>query len=252
MMRYLYRLVLVVGSIFFIAGCFNSEEPQNLAFVTTPEADGQPAFIPATPSSGYPGTAAESGYPVPSGINAAGDNNGYPAPVSPYSKDGRSRTAIQSYSLAAPVALDEFHPDAYLAAIAPSHIMLTNLGNPPVLPGWFFKFRKPESRREFIVHVVDDIITGTTLTEAAMDVGPVERPLDLSQVKFDSADALAQFQQIGSERGIWSEAIAYDLELVYLEGTDGPVWSVVDPFTREWVYSINAVTGEETRNPYQQ
>ncbi|MFQ5399218.1 MAG: hypothetical protein ACE5E7_06425 [Anaerolineae bacterium] len=252
MVNRLYRAIFSIGIISLLVSCANLEESTTLEFVVTPEEGGQPAFLKtdndnmtSNSVAGYPGP--ETGYPGPlsSGLS------GYPAPVSEYSQDGRLQTALQSYSLANPVALAEFHPDAYLAAIVPSNIMMTNLGNPPVLPGWFFKFRRPDSRREFIVHVVDNVITGTTLTEAAMDVGPTERPIDLSQVNLDSPDVLEQFQKVGVERGIWSENIVYDLELVNLEGTNGPVWSVVNPITQEWLYFVDAVTGEETDNPYQ-
>ncbi len=247
-MQYFHRvLVFVIVFFLLLAGCTDSPESQNLEYVVTPEPEGQPDFLVDVPSDGYPG--AGEGYPSPAG-SSVGDS-GYPSPVNQYSVDGRAQTVLQSYDLVYPVALDEFHPDAYLAAIVPSQIMLANLGGPPVLPGWFFKFRRPESRREFIIHVVDDTITGTTLTEAAMDVGPLELPIDLSQVQFDSNDVLEQFRVIGSERGIWSEAISYDLELVYLQGSGGPVWSIVEPNTREWLLSINAGTGEETENPHQ-
>jgi hypothetical protein len=245
-MQYFHRVFFVV-LVFLLVGCANSQEPQNLGFVVTPEPEGQPDFLDN--SASYPGPG-DAGYPAPS-VPSTSDS-GYPAPVSRHSVDGRAQTALQSYALVYPVALDEFHPDAYLAAIAPSRIMLTNLGNPPVLPGWFFKFRKPDSRREFIIHVVDDIITGTTLTESAMDIGPKELPIDLAQVALDSNSVLDQFSEIGSERGIWSETASYDLELAYLEGTNGPVWSVVDSSTREWLFSIDAATGEEVENPHQQ
>jgi len=247
-MQYICR-VFIVAMAFLLIGCSESQEPQNSDFVVTPELDGQPAFLEdVTQESGYP-EPAEAGYPA--SANESVTNTGYPAPVSAHSINGRSQTAIQSYDLVYPVAIEEFHPDAYLSTIAPSNIMLRNLGNPPVLPGWFFKFRKPESRREFIIHVVDDIITGTTLTESAMDAGPGELPIDLSQVELDSDDVLAQFRQTGSERGIWSDAILYDLELVHLEGANGQVWSVVDPTTSKWLFSIDAKTGEETENPHQ-
>lgn len=250
-MNHLYRIPLIVGTILLLVSCKNNvQESQNLEFVITPEIGGQPAFTDTdTDTNGYP-VSGDAGYPsqLPSDM----DDSGYPAPISTHSGNGRSQTAIKSYELAYSIALDEFHPDAYLAAITPSHIMLINLGNPPVLPGWFFKFRKPDSRREFVVQVVDGIISGTTLTESAMDAGSVENPIDISQLALDSTDVLAQFQEVGTERGIWSEALAYDLELVNLEGASGSVWSVVDPLTQTWLFSIDAVTGEEVNNPYQQ
>lgn len=248
-MHHLYRTFFIIGTVLLLVNCSsNTQESQSLEFVVTPEADGHPAFMDT--DSGYPVQSDNSiGYPnqPPSSAN----DSGYPAPISTHSNNGRTQTVIESYELANSVALNEFHSNAYLAAIIPSHIMLINLGNPPVVPGWFFKFRKPDSRREFIVQVVDDIISGTTLTESAMDAGYVENPIDIPQLTLDSTDVLVQFQEIGTERGIWSEVLAYDLELVNLEGSEGPVWSVVDPLTQEWLFSIDAITGEEVSKPYQ-
>lgn len=189
------------------------------------------------------------GYPVPIVVEPA--TEGYPiaaGTVEGQTEDGRSQTALAAYQLALSVALDEFSPDAYLHTIAPSHIMLSNLGNPPVLPGWFFVFKRPESRRELIVQVVDNIVTGTTLTESVSDIQPVPLPVDITQVILDSDDVLARFNEdVGRQEGI-----PYDLELIYLTGSEAPIWSVVDPFTQQWVVSFNAITGEEAPNPYEQ
>lgn len=246
--------------LFLLAGCGSRSIPDQpeLEFSVTPEPGGQPVFsqpgnVNESVAEGYPAPSnGESGYPGPLSNAPNGENGtGYPAPISPHSQDGRLLTALQSYELAYPVAQSEFSTDAYLVEIVPSHIMLRNLGNPPVLPGWFFKFKKPDSRREFIVQVVDEIITGTTLTESAMDVTLPPQPIDVSQIVLDSPDVLNKFKEIGSARGVWSESIAYDLALVHLEGTDGPVWSVVDPITFDWLFSVDAITGEEVENPYQ-
>ena len=253
-MKYLYHILLIMILALLFSGCTNSESPQDFEYVTTPEVVDQSNFAnTGSNSSGYPaalGSEDNGGYPAP--LPAQGDGE-YPVAITTdSSRDGRAQTALQSYEKAYAVALTEFHPDAYLAAIAPSHIMLTNLGNPPVLPGWFFKFRKPDSRREFIVQVVDDVISGSTLTESAMELATVENPIDISQINIDSDDVLEKFKTVGEERGLWSEYIAYDLELVNLSGTSGPVWSIVDPLTQEWLFSVNAITGEEVENPYQQ
>ena len=259
MMNYIKYGVLIGGILFLLIGCgFESTQNQpELEFSVTPEPGGAPVFSQpenndeSIVSEEYPAPMDElSGYPAPAN-NAPNNESGYPAPTNAHSQDGRSLTALQSYELAYPVALSEFSPDAYLAEIIPSHIMLRNLGNPPVLPGWFFKFKKPDSRREFIVQVVDEVITGTTLTESAMDVTSPSRPIDVSQIVLDSPDVLDKFKEVGSARGVWSESVAYDLALVYLEGTNGPVWGVVDPITFEWLFSVDAITGEEVESPYQ-
>ncbi len=123
-MKYLHHIFLVIIAVLF-SGCTTSQEPPEFEYVTTPEIVEQSGFVStATPSLGYPVSSQNSsennGYPVPP-VDAV--VAGYPAPiVSTDSRDGRSQTAIKSYELAYNVALDEFHSDAYLATIAPSHI----------------------------------------------------------------------------------------------------------------------------------
>ena len=219
-------------------------------FVVTPEP-GLPAFTePATPSgTDYPAPPTSgTGYPAP-----ATAGTGYPGPTttSSNSADGRSESALTSYERAAEVARNEYDPEAQLYGIVPSGIMLTNLGNPPVLPGWFYKFKREGSRREFIVQVVDEVVTGTTIAEPMQELQPAELPIDLSQVKIDSPQVLEQFEAVAAERNLQTDGVSYDLELVSLEGSSGPVWSVVDPATKEWLYSISAANGNEVPNPHQ-
>lgn len=98
------------------------------------------------------------------------------------------------------------------------------------------------------MQVVDDLVTGTTLTESVSDIQPAPMPVDMSLVNLDSDEIFARFEASGSQQ----EGIPYDLELIYLTGSQAPIWSVVDPFTQQWVASYNASTGEEAPNPYEQ
>ncbi len=226
--------------VLLLVACGAAPETPDLEFSTTPEEGGGPQFL-ETPE-GYPVSVQEEpaleGYPGPAGT------------VIGQSVDGRGQTALAAYELAQQVAIDEFSPEAYLHTIAPSHIMLSNLGNPPVLPGWFFIFKRPESRRELIVQVVDNLVTGTTMTESVSDIQPTPLPIDINQVVLDSNDVFELFNEIGASRGLLQEGVPYDLELIYLTGSGAPVWSVVDPFTQVWLISFDAVTGEEVPNPY--
>jgi hypothetical protein len=238
MQQKIIKVGLLLGMVLSLIACGAEPETVNLEFSATPEEGGAPQFL-VTPD-GYP--VAVTNDPV---------SGGYPAPagtVVGQSVDGRSQTAVSAYEIALSVALDEFTPDAYLHTIAPSNIMLSNLGNPPVLPGWFFIFKRPDSRRELIVQVVDTIVTGTTLTESVSDIQPTPLPIDMSQVVLDSDDVFTRFDEVGGRQ----EGVPYDLELIYLTGSDAPVWSVVDPFTQQWIVSFNAITGEEVPNPYGQ
>ncbi len=238
------KIGLLFGLVLLLMACGAAPEAPDWEFSATPVEGGAPQFL-----------ESPDGYPVVELAEPA--IQGYPGPASTavgQTIDGRKQTAVSAYELALPVALDEFSPDAYLHTIAPSQIMLSNLGNPPVLPGWFYIFKKPESRREFIVQVVDNVVTGTTLTESVSDIQPVPLPIDMNQVVIDSDEIFALFNEIGEELNVaqGSIPVPYDLELIYLTGSDAPVWSVVDPYSQEWILSFSAVTGEEVSNPYHQ
>ncbi len=236
------RILPFIFLVIFSVAC-GAAEPPDLPFSTTPEQGGAPQFL--NNPEGYPAAA------VPEGETS----QGYPSPASTIegqTVDGRGQTAVAAYDLALSVAQTEFSPDAYLHTIAPSNIMLSNLGNPPVLPGWFYIFKMPDSRRELIVQVVDTFVTGTTLTESISDIQPAPLPIDMNQIVLDSDEVVARFNEVGGSRGLVQAGVPYDLELIYLTGSSAPVWSVVDPFTQQWVISFDAVTGEEVPNPYQQ
>lgn len=206
-----------------------------------------------TPTAGaYPlGGSGDSGYPGP---QAAAPNNGYPAPEATATSgdpNGRANTALEGLAVAQEAASKELSPDAKLYAIVPSRIMIINLGSPPVVAGWFYKFKVPGSPRELVVQVVDNAISGTTAIEPIEPPAPAELPIDLDKVKLDSDEVYAKFVEKAPELGLTvSDPKSYDLELVSLEGQSGPIWSVVDPGTLAWLYSVNAATGDEVPNPH--
>lgn len=244
-MIFLRRMGLIC--MLLLTGCM-TEAPAEPQFVVTPEP-GVPAFQAATAEA-----TSGTGYPATGVAGTAGaETTGYPgaAAASGNSVDGRSQTALESYELAEQTAKKDYSQDAELYAIVPSEIMIANLGGPPVLPGWFYKFKTPGSRREFIVQVVDETITGTTTAESLAETEPAELQLDLSDVKLDSPAVLEQFKKVAAERNLETEGKIYDLELVNPEGKGGPIWSVVDPATKQWLYSVSAANGSEVPNPHQ-
>lgn len=235
------RIILFCFMLSLLVGCLgisrDQVSPTSLPFEVTAESGGGPVFT--QPDAGYPVSevTVDSSYPV--------------GETTAFSADGRSRTALDSFEDAWEVAKAEFDPNAYLVSISPSRLMIVNLSNPPVLPGWFFKFHKAESRREFIVQIIDNVVSGSTLTESAIDIVPKELAIDISTIALDSTEVLAKFQQEGGSRGLWQEGIIYDLELVNLEGKGGPTWLVVDPTNFNRLFAVHAITGEEVESPYQ-
>ncbi len=229
-------------------GCTNANNAPNQTYVVTPEVATSPMPGFSSPSStGYPNPGS---YPVPTIDQVL---PGYPEPSTPnipVSTDGRSQTALQSYAFALKTAQEYFSPQANLRAILPSRAMLNNLGNPPVPLGWFYMFRAPDQGADFFVQIVDGEVSGTEKLIPLEFEQPLQMPIDVSQVRIDSDKALEIFRQNAPAKGITVlDGVAYDLELVLLEDQNQPVWSVVAPESGLWIYSINAVTGEELANP---
>lgn len=231
---YFVRLRPLILGALLLTAC-TSQAPATPQYVTTP--------VPATPVVAAP--SGQPGYPVP-----AAESSAYPGPstgasAAATSSDGRSQSALASYPVAEAAAKKNFDPKAQLNAINPSQIMLGNLGGPPVLPGWFYTFKVPGARRQFIVQVVDGTVTGTTLAEPIEDPKPIERPINVADVKVDSNQVFDTFKAAMAKQNVSTDNKRYDYELVNLEGTDGPAWSVVDASTQKWLFSVNATTGAE-------
>jgi hypothetical protein len=237
-----HLLIFTFCLVVLLAACGTGEqeatpEVEGTTFVTTPQAESGDTEFFETPTA-----RADATYPSP--VRPTIDP-AYPVP-DVGTETGRSLTALEAHEIALEVAQQQFAPDAELYVVIPSSVMLRNLGYPPVPPGWFFKYkRSPDELSEFIVQVVDDGISGSNRVAPIVPLEPLELPIDVSQVNLDSDDVFAQFEEVAEERGIPTEDVVYDLELVYLENSDEPVWSVVDPETLTWLYTISAVTGEE-------
>jgi hypothetical protein len=247
-MKYVFVLPLLLASL--TLGACNTQSPTPSAFSVTPEPGGAPAFTqPTVVVNVEPGAEGTATYPGP----ASADSTAYPGPQpaqSTGSADGRTGTALEGYELALATAQQNYSPDVQLYGIVPSSIMSRNLGGLPTVPGWFYKFKNPGERREFIVQVVDGQVNGTTMAEAIEEPTPKELPIDLSQVKLDSTQVLEQFTTYAAENNIPTEGVTFDLELANLEGAAGPTWSVVDPDERRWLYSISAANGNTVPNPH--
>ncbi len=280
-----YALLGIVLVLLLVAACggggtgeivVTPEEGGGVAeeFFGTPGADDPDTDTPPSDENGNEASGSGDAYPTPGdgatagtdGEGVEGDDTGddaYPAPTPlppfyPYpeppdlpelegSREGRSLTALEASEIAADYARSEYDPDAQFFMVIPSSVMLRNLGSPPVPPGWFFKFKTDEdSLGEFIVQVTDETISGSTNVSALVALEPLELPVERDAVTLDSNDVFAQFDEVAAEREIPSSSEKlYDLELVYLANADEPVWSVVEPETLEWLYTISAITGEE-------
>lgn len=272
-MRLFHQMLYMLGFtlILLLAACGGTaqqDEPTpELIEVTAEEGAGpaeeffegdEPAAEDGTDGSDTPPQPGDENYPAPPTAIPAADAVPYPeaeagtypepgAGANAPSPDGRSLTALEAHDIALDVAQRQFDPEAQLYTIVPSTVMLNNLGGPPVAPGWFYKFKTdPDSLNEYVIQVVDDGTTGALEVSAISPLPELELPLDLDQIELDSDEVFAQFEEYAAAEGIPTEDVIYDLELVYLDNADEPFWSVVDPETLEWLYTISAVTGEET------
>lgn len=238
-MRFLVFRGLALVTLLVLPACTTTPAPAQQSIVVTPEP-GAPVFTPPDQNA--------SAYPAP-----AQTDDAYPGPQTTVvsSSNGRSQSVLQSYEPALQLARTQLSPDAQLYGVVPSTIAIGNLGGPPVVPGWFYKFKREGSRREFIVQVVDGRVTGSTTAESIEEPTPAELPIDVSQIKIDSDQVFALFKERAPELGITPGDTVYDLELVSLAGKNGPTWSVVDPASKKWLFSVNAVSGEPTTDPHQ-
>jgi hypothetical protein len=250
-----FRLLLGVAlSATLLAGC---SQPQ--AAQPTPERPFQVTPVPATtgpvpgfnpPSGAYPAPGAEGAYPAPGAEGSSSD--AYPAPsLDPTAQaaQGRTQSALTNLKFAQDIAKEQFSSDAQLYAILPSQVMIANLGNPPVLLGWFYKFKAEGSPREFIVQINDGEVTGSLETEVINPPSPLEQAIPLDTVTVDSDQVFAQLEQRASQLGVSGDLRLFDLELVNLQGSPGPIWNVFEPTTGRWLFALNATNGEEASNP---
>jgi hypothetical protein len=157
---------------------------------------------------------------------------------------------LDSLPIAQNVAKERFDPTAKLYAVIPSRPMIINLNSPPVPPGWFYKFKVDGNPREFVIQIVNGQISGTNEIEPIEQTKPAEQPIDPAAIKITSDQVFTSFQQKAPSLGLTvSDPKSYDLELVNLQGSSGPIWSVFDPTTYKWLYAVSATSGEEVPNP---
>lgn len=235
---YRYGVALALSAL-ILSACSSPQQNSEMPFQTTP--------MVVTPSPAQGNTDA---YPYPAPSVQAEPAPAYPGPEGPVDTTGRAVQALAALPIALGDAQANFNPDAKLYAIAPSQVMILNLGSPPVLPGWFYKFKVDGSPREYIVQVVNDQVTGTREIEPIQPPSPLELEIDPAAVTVDSDQVFASFTEKAPSLGITvDDPKTYDLELVNLEGGAGPVWSVFDPATQRWLYAVSATSGAEVENP---
>lgn len=229
-MLFSYRRLLIILLLLLLTACSTAPSSADLPYQVTP--------IVVTPDV--------SGYPYPSNSTEP-----YPVPTSTTSPFGRSVSVADSLATAQEAVAQSFNPAAKLYGVVPSQIMLRNIGSPPVVSGWFFKFKVEGTVREFYVQVIDGQVSGTTEAEPVVQIQPQELPIDMALVQVTSEQVFARFLEKAPILGLTiTDPTSYDLELVHLEGKSHPIWSVVDPTTFTWLYSLDASTGEEVPNPH--
>ncbi|MEI7768748.1 MAG: hypothetical protein WCI67_02110 [Chloroflexales bacterium] len=233
-------VTLALAGALLIAACSN--KPADLPYKTT--------AIPVTPTVAQ-APAASGGYPAPA---ANANDTGYPAPpaqAAGATDEGRSQTVFQSYQAALTWATQNFGPDAQLYEVVPSRVMLANLGNPPTALGWFYKFRAASKQGDdLFVQVVNGQFSGSRVLSPLGEVPKPELPIEISKLTIDSSKALEIFAQRGPAMGVTVDPHAtYDLHLINLQGTPGPIWSVLSPKDSTPILWIDASTGGEASDP---
>jgi len=162
-------------------------------------------------------------------------------------EDGRQLTAKQSY----PVAQEEaarWHDEAILYAILPSYAMAENLGlDFGDAPGWVFKFGRPASRLELLVHIASGhLLSATQAHPVYLDTPPEYLPIDIEDIAVDSPQVLAAFVDNGGLQYLAEHPNArLDYELSHSAGATNPIWTLWDHTARLALLRVDAVTGEE-------
>lgn len=247
MTRPTLAVALLLAALLSACGAPTQDQVERPFQVTPAPATPDPNVFGGGQGNPYPDPASGSGgYPAPEG-----QSSGYPAPGTPAPETfGRTDAAIASLPLAEEVARTDFAESSTLIAVLPSRVMIANIGGPPVEPGWFYKFKTEGSEREYIVQVVDGVATGSVETQPIQPPNPAELPLPLDRITVDSDKVYELFAQRAPQLGVTlTDPRAFDLELIYLEGTAGPIWSVYNPEGFSWLMSVDATTGQEVPNP---
>ncbi|MBX0327761.1 hypothetical protein K2Z83_08735, partial [Oscillochloris sp. ZM17-4] len=225
--------VIALASTLLLTAC--SSNSADLPYQTTP--------VPATPIVGQDGAYP---YPYPAPPLPSTDTSAYPEPApSNRTFEGRSQTVIASYAAASACAAQHFNADALLYEVVPSRAMLQNIGNPPTALGWFYKFRSQGSDGDLFVQIVDGTCSSPRELIPLGELPKAELPIDVAALKIDSDQAIEIFQKHAVAQGIPVMSDPYDLQLINLEGTPGPVWGVISPLDNRAIYWIDAITGEE-------
>jgi hypothetical protein len=179
-----------------------------------------------------------------------------PPTISSQEFDVHNETAFTAYPIAENEAL-KWNPEATLYQIPPTRQMEQNIGLPPGgLPGWFFMFKEADSPVEFYVKVVDGKISGKIEAQPIIVGEPeyilVQLPVDGSLI--DSDHALQVYLNDGGEEYYNTHPdVEFDFRLVHLDGQQNPVWSIFDAADMTVpLYHVDAVSGQESQDPFSQ
>jgi hypothetical protein len=170
--------------------------------------------------------------------------------------DPHTETAFNAYPRAKEDAL-KWNEHAILYQIPSTRLMEKNLGLSGGGPaGWFFMFKVPGSPVELYVEIVNNKLYGRTEAQPVIIGEPKYKnnPIDLNKELLDSDKALDVYLNDGGKDYFSTHKnVDLDYRLVYLEGTNDPIWSIFDASDLATpLYDVDAVTGKKTQDPYSQ
>lgn len=234
----------------FLSACAVSS-PETIPSKGMPQA----GTLPTTSSSEM---LANEAYP-------AGSEEEYPSPGVGIATEGSSEdyfvfptvTAFQELPVAEQEA-KKWKPNASLVQIPRLRQMETNIGLPKGPNGWFYTFVDTNSGSsvELYIEVIDGKMAGKTEVQQLFKGGnpPYKLlPIDSSKKLLDSNEAFQIFlDNMGNDYVKGRGQVEIDLQLVYLEGTQNPIWSIFDTadLSSPPLISIDAVTGELVNDPF--
>lgn len=149
-----------------------------------------------------------------------------------------------------------WNKDAYFVGVVPSKQTGANIGRMPAIPGWFFKFKAPGTLTELYLQIVGHGFGGQHEAAPILfePLPYIELAIDIDEIELQATDVLQYYLSEKGRQGLEGITDPYlDFRLIHLEGDPNPVWSLyTDSLNGVSLLNLDAVTGEEVRDPFAQ
>ena len=219
-------------------GCRQGKPAEQITMEPTPLQVDSPLALPTQPLPTLP----------------ASPSLAQPEKTLGYSLDKhRLQTAMEAFGVAQDVAL-AWQQDALWYGVMPSTSLERTLALPMAQPGWVFRFGAMDSKREYIVHVVEGEVAGSMELRIPEYVeAPLTdlNPLDIGRQEIlDSANLLEEYTSQESNVLTRFPNMDLDYRLLHPKRCEHPLWMLFDAkHLAEPLFIMDAMTGETVADP---